>query len=131
VKRTALLVAGSVAVLAGCGNPVHSHYSVRATAPCLRGLGYHVSTDANKIGLIEASAPEGALRADEPGNTVVITFAHDSSGAQGIESAYRRFAPKKRRAHLDDVMEMQHNVVLLWQVTPPDTELNRVYGCLK
>ena len=45
--------------LAGCGNPVHSHYSVKQTAPCLRKLGYKVSTNAEKPA---ASAQESAER---------------------------------------------------------------------
>lgn len=126
-----LLLLALPAFLAACGNPVHSHYSVKQTAPCLQKLGYRVNTNADKLGVIESAAPEGALRADEPGNTVVITFAQNEDGAKGIERAYRRFVPKKRRAHLDDVMESRHNVVLLWQVTPPPTELDRVFGCLK
>ncbi|TML19554.1 MAG: hypothetical protein E6G32_11960 [Actinobacteria bacterium] len=90
-------------VLAGCGNPVHSHYSVKQTAPCLRKLGYAVSTNASQ----------------------------NSSEAGNVEAAYRRFVSKKLRPHIDDVMLSQKNAVLLWTITPPKDELNRVLGCLK
>jgi hypothetical protein len=124
----ALALAGA---LAGCGNPVHSHYSVSATAPCLSKLGYRVNTNAEKLGLIESSAPEGALRASEPGNNVTIDFADNSKGAAAISRAYHRFGPKKRREHIDDVLRTQHNAVLVWEITPPQAEDARVLGCLK
>ena len=124
----ALVLAGA---LAGCVNPVHSHYSVSATAPCLSKLGYRVNTNADKLGLIESSAPDGALRASEPGNNVTIDFADNAKGATAISRAYHRFGPKTRREHIDDVLRMQHNVVLVWEITPPQAEETRVLGCLK
>jgi len=129
IRRAAPLAL--VALLTGCGNPVHSHYSVKETAPCLRKLGYTVDTDASKLGPVEASAPEGALRAKEKGNAVVITFAENGGQAKNIEAGYRRFVSKKLRPHLADVMFSQKNVVLLWTITPPQEELKRVLGCLR
>ncbi len=129
--RPLLLVAGLAALLGGCGNPVHSHYSVKSTAPCLTKLGYRVHTNADKLGVIESASPEGALRATEPGNNVTIDFAQDASGAAAIARAYHRFGPAKRRKHINDVLETQHNVVLVWEITPPPAELQRVLGCLK
>ena len=120
-----------VAALAGCGNPVHSHYSVKETAPCLRQLGYRVTTDASKLGPVEASATEGALLAKERGNALTITFSEKASETKNIEAGYRHFAPKKLRPHLGDVMSAQKNAVLLWTITPPKEELDRVLGCLR
>ena len=125
------LVPVFAAALAGCGNPVHSHYSVSAMAPCLRTLGYHVNTDADRLGVIEAAAPEGALRASEPGNNVTIDFAEDTAGTAAIKRAYHRFGPKVRRRHIEDVLRSQHNAVLVWEITPPPSEESRVLGCLK
>ena len=118
-------------VLTGCGNPVHSHYSVKQTAPCLRKLGYKVSTNASKLGPIEASATEGALLAKERGNALTVTFSANSSEANNVEAAYRRFVSKKLRPHIDDVMSSQKNAVLLWTITAPKDELDRALGCLK
>ena len=128
-RRVALLLLAFP--LAACGNPVHSHYSVKQTAPCLRKLHYKVSTDASKLGPVEASATEGALVAREKGNALIVTFSQSDSEAKNIEDAYRRFSPKPRRKHIDDVMSTQHNVVLLWTITPPKDELDRVLGCLR
>jgi len=130
MKRPVVLLA-LASVVAGCGNPVHSHYSASSTAGCLQKLGYKVDTNADKLGVIESSAPEGALRASQPGNNVTIDFAQDATGATGIARAYHRFGPRRRRRHISDVLEQQHNAVLVWEITPPRDELNRVLGCLK
>ena len=130
MKRLLVLLALGCAVT-GCGNPVHSHYSVSSTAGCLQKLGYAVDTNAENLGVIESSAPKGALRASEPGNNVTIDFAEDAAGASAIARAYHHFGPKRRRKHITDVLEEQHNAVLVWEITPPPDELNRVLGCLK
>jgi hypothetical protein len=131
VTRRAASFLPFVLLLAACGNPVHKHYSVKDTAPCLRKLHYAVSTNADEIGPVEASAPEGALIAREPGNAVVVTFGDDAAEAANLKRAYRRFVSAKLRPHLDDVMLSQKNAVLLWTITPPRDELDRVLGCLK
>jgi len=129
-RRLIVLLLLPVLVTA-CGNPVHSHYSVKSTAPCLTKLGYAVDTNAEQLGVIESSAPEGALRASEPGNNVTIDFAQDATGAAALVRAYHTFGPAKRRKHINDVLETQHNAVLVWEITPPPAELQRVLGCLK
>lgn len=130
MSRATLLLLAAL-VLAGCGNPVHNHYSVKPTAACLRKLGYTVDPNAASHGPIEASASEGALLATEPGNAVVITFSANGQEAANIKKAYKLFASKKLRPHIDDVMDSQKNAVLRWTVTPPRDELDRVLGCLK
>ena len=130
MSRASLLLLAAP-VLAGCGNPIHNHYSVKNTAPCLEKAGYTVNRNAASHGPIEASASEGALLATEPGNAVVITFSADAHEANNIKRAYTIFAPKRLRPHINDVMESQKNAVLRWTVTAPRNELDRVLGCLK
>jgi hypothetical protein len=120
-----------VALAAACGNPVHSHYGVKDTAPCLKKLGYTVNTKAAQLGPVEDSATEGALLAKEPGNAVRITFSADHAQAVNIMAAYHRVTPRKTRKHLGDVLSSQKNATLLWTITPPPDELQRVLGCLK
>jgi hypothetical protein len=127
--RTAPLLL--VIFAAACGNPVHKHYSENATASCLRNLHYTVNTNASQLGPVENSATEGALRASEPGNAVRMTFSEDHAEALNIEAAYHRFAPRKLRKHLGDVLSSQKNATLLWAVTPPVDEQQRVLGCLR
>jgi hypothetical protein len=115
---------------AGC-NTEPSTYKAQPTANCLRQLGYRVTTDAAKLGVVEAHAAFGGLLAHHPGNAIRIAFGSDEGDAVGIEHGYRRFAPKKLKPHIDDVMRSQKNAVLLWTVTPPEDEMNKVFGCLK
>ena len=81
--------------------------------------------------MVAAAAPNGGLLARAPGNALTIAFASDSGDAESIAQAFTRFAPKKLRPHISDVMRTEKNAVLLWTVTPPLEELNKVVGCLK
>ena len=117
--------------VSGCGSNAVDAYHVDATAKCLRGAGWRVRTDADNLGVVAAAAPLGSLRASEPGNTVTISFGNDHREALNISGLYRRFAPKKLRPHIDDVMEIQKNAVLLWTITPPAGDHDTIVGCLK
>ena len=129
MRRVLPLVAVALLV-AGC-NSEPSVYKAEPTAKCLRGNGFRVATEGEKVGVVAAAAPNGGLRAFEPGNTVTIAFGESSDDALGIQRAFRRFAPKRLRPHIDDVMRLQKNAVLLWTVTPPVEEMDKVFGCLK
>jgi hypothetical protein len=118
-------------ILAGCSSGEPSAFKAGPTAKCLGGKGYSVTTDDTKVGVIAANAPNGGLRANEPGNALTIAFGQDSDDAIQIAAAFKRFAPKKLRPHITDVMRTQKNAVLLWTVTPPQDELNKVFACLK
>jgi hypothetical protein len=121
----------AAALLAGCGANTVRVYHVDATAKCLRDAGYRVRTDADNLGVIPGSAPLGALRAFEPGNTVTVSLGSDHREAVNISRLYRKFAPKRLRPHIDDVMEIQKNAVLVWTITPPTDDHEKVVGCLK
>jgi hypothetical protein len=131
--RVKHLAAAAFAVLAasGCGAKAVNTYHVDGTAQCLKDGGYRVRTDSDNLGVVAAAAPLGSVRAFEPGNTVTISFGNDHREAVNISELYRKFAPKKLRPHIDDVMEVQKNAVLLWTVTPPVEEHDKVLGCLK
>jgi hypothetical protein len=129
MRRVLPLVAVALLV-AGC-NSEPSVYTAEPTSKCLRGNGFRVTTVPQNIGVVAAAAPNGGLRAFEPGNTLTIAFGESSDDALGIRRAFRRFAPKSLRPNIDDVMRIQKNAVLLWTVTPPLEEMNKVFGCLK
>ena len=78
-----------------------------------------------------AAAPNGGLLAHEPGNALTIAFGENSDDALAIQRAFRRFAPKKLRPHIADVMRTRSNAVLLWTITPSVEEQSKVDGCLK
>jgi hypothetical protein len=130
VQRSLLLIV-LASLLAACGGAEPSAYKAGPTATCLRKLGYRVTTVDREVGVVAAAAPNGGLRAFEPGNTVTIAFGANSDDALQIGGAFRRFAPKKLKPNIDDVMRLQKNAVLLWTVTPPEDEMNKVFGCLK
>ena len=129
--RLSICLAVLLALLAAGCKSEPSTYKSQPTADCLRKLGYRVTTDPAKLGLVEAHAAYGGLVAFHPGNAVRIAFGASDEDAVGIQHGYRRFAPKKVRPHIDDVMRSQKNAVLLWTVTPPQDEMDKVFGCLK
>ena len=129
--RLSICLALLLAFLAAGCNTEPSTYKAQPTANCLRKDGYQVTTDPAKLGVVEGHAENGGLVAFHPGNAVRIAFGASSDDAIGIERGYRRFAPKKLRPHIDDVMRTEKNAVLLWTVTPPLDEMNKVFACLK
>ena len=123
-----LLVA---ALAAGC-NSEPSAYKAKPTGKCLRDkLHYDVTNNPAELGVVEGHAARGGLLVHHPGNAVRIAFGENSDDVPGIEAGFRRFATKKLRPHILDVMRTNKNVVFLWTVTPPQEEIDAVYGCLK
>ena len=130
--RLALAISITAALfLAGCSSGEPSAFKAGPTATCLKGNGYRVTTDDTKVGVIAGNAPHGGLLANEPGNALTIAFGENSDDAIQIAAAFKEFAPKKLQPHINDVMRTQKNAVLLWTVTPPQDELNKVFACLK
>jgi hypothetical protein len=130
VRIETVAVAVLVALAAtGCGASSVNTYQPGPSAKCLSDAGYRVQR--KNLGLVADSAPLGSLRAFEPGNAVTISFGNDHREAENISKLYRKFAPKKLRPHIDDVMEVQKNAVILWTVTPPEADHDKVFGCLK
>jgi len=130
VRLLACLFCLVAVFVAGC-NTEPSVYKAEPTANCLRKDGYRVTTNPAKLGVVEGHADNGGLLAFHPGNAIRIAFGANSDDATGIEHGYRLFAPKRLKPHIDDVMRTQKNAVLLWTVTPPRDEMDKVFGCLK
>jgi hypothetical protein len=125
------LIAVLAVLAAGCTSGEPSAFTAEPTAKCLRGQGYRVTTSDSKTGVIAANAPHGGLLAKKPGNALTIAFAQNSDDAIKTAAAFKRFAPKKLKKHIDDVLRIQKNAVLLWTVTPPQAEMTNVFTCLK
>jgi hypothetical protein len=130
MRRVAVLLLLS-GLAAGCTSGEPSAFTAQPTAKCLRGENFRVTTDDANVGVVAANAPHGGLLAKEPGNALTVAFAEDSDDAIMVSGAFKRFAPKNVKKHIDDVMRIQKNAVLLWTVTPPQDEMNKVFGCLK
>jgi hypothetical protein len=129
--RLLLCLALALAVVAAGCNTEPSVYKAEPTAKCLRKLGYRVVTERSQLGVVEATAENSGLIAYHPGNAVRIAFGASEEDAVGIQNGYRRFVSKKVRPHITDIMRTQKNAVLLWTVTPPQQEMDQVFGCLK
>jgi hypothetical protein len=131
MRRAPAIVVLAGLLLAGCSSGEPSAFKAAPTSTCLAGKGYRVTTDVAKVGVVAGNAPNGGLLAKEPGNALTIAFGQNSDDALQIAAAFKRFAPKKLRRHITDVLRTQKNAVLLWTVTPPQRELDKVYACLK
>jgi hypothetical protein len=130
MRLVPLLLIGIALLAAGC-NSEPSVYKADPTAKCLRKDGYRVVTERAQLGVVEATAENRGLIAYHPGNAVRIAFGASEDDAIGLQNGYRRFVKKKVRPHILDIMRTQKNAVLLWTVTPPQDEMDKVYGCLK
>jgi hypothetical protein len=133
VRRIPLLAAIlSVMVLAACGSGAPKPYTAAGTKACLAQNGFtHVTTSADKIGFIAAFAANGGLQArSKTGNVLTIAFADEATSVPGIEKQYRRAAPPRLRPHMADIMESQRNAVLVWTVSPIQSELSSAESCL-
>ena len=92
VQRSLLLIVLAsllATLLAACSRGEPSTYKASPTATCLRKLGYRVTTVDRDVGVVAAAAPNGGLRAFEPGNTVTIAFGENQDDAFQIEGATR------------------------------------------
>ena len=118
-------------VLTGCTAGEPSTYKAGPTAKCLSGKGYTVTTDDAKVGVVAANAPNGGLRANEPGTPSRSPSARTPTTPSRSPPHSSGSPPKKLKPHITDVMRTQKNAVLLWTVTPPQDELNKVFACLK
>lgn len=130
VRLPLCLLALLALVAAGCDTEP-SVYKAEPTAKCLRKDGYRVVSNRAELGVVEKSTDNGGLIAYHPGNAVRIAFGGSSDDTPGIRLGYRRFLPKRVRPHIDDVLRIQKNAVLLFTVTPPQDEQDQVFGCLK
>jgi hypothetical protein len=117
---------------AACGSSAAKPYTATATAPCLRTKAFtKVTTNPDKVGFVAGFADNGGLRATSPsGNVLTIAFAGDSSGVPGTEKAFKQHASGVYKRHIADVMSSQGNAVLVWTVTPSQTQLDAAVGCL-
>jgi len=130
MRLKATLVLLIVLGAAGCAAEP-STFKAEQTAKCLRDNEITVLTERSELGVVERSAEHGGLVAYTKLNAVRIAFGANEEDTLGIEEGYKRFAPKKVKPHIADVMRTDKNAVLLWTVTPSDEESDAVTGCLK
>jgi hypothetical protein len=129
----AVAVASLAVVVAGCGARSSKPFTATGTASCLTDKGFtKVTTNPVKVGFIAGFADNGGIKATAAdGNVLTIAFTADATdGVASTEKAFRRFAPKRLRPHMSDIMESQGNAVLVWTTSPSSAQLADVMGCL-
>jgi hypothetical protein len=131
VRRLALL-ALLAAIAAGCGARSNTPFTATATAPCLRKHDFKgVTTNPAKVGFIAGFAANGGVKArSSSGNQVTIAFTENSDSVSSTESAFRLHAPPALRPHINDVMRLSRNAVIVWTTTPSGDDEKAVEGCL-
>src|SRR5919204_436894 len=118
--RLSICLAVLLALLAAGCKSEPSTYKSQPTADCLRKLGYRVTTDPAKLGLVEAHAAYGGLVAFYPGNAVPIPFGAiaEDAGAVAVMALERVPADIRaeggvaRMADPDKVREIQEAVTI-------------------
>ncbi|MEX2211512.1 MAG: hypothetical protein WD689_07085 [Gaiellaceae bacterium] len=130
-KHAFLAAAAAAAVLAGgCGGSEPAEpdrYVLAPTRDCLVELGRDV--DTKRVDFVATTASGGAMRVTLDENFLVAAFGADPAEAERLELAYRQFAGKS--IPIDDVLQRQKNVVLVWNAPPSAEHRDAVLGCLK
>jgi hypothetical protein len=122
------LLAGALA--AGCGGEQPPRvYKFGPTKACLENADARVSTRG--IDFVASTALGGALNVRFPGNEVTLAFGRSDADAERIADAYARFAPRRLRPKIADVLGRERNVVLLWGVAPREEDRKTVVLCLR
>jgi hypothetical protein len=124
-----LLVA---AVAAACGARSNTPFTANGTTACLKKHQFTgVTTNPVKVGFIAGFAANGGIKATSPsGNEVTIAFTENSDSVSSTENAFKLHAPATLRPHINDVMRVSRNAVIVWTTTPSDDDEKAVEGCL-
>ena len=78
-----------------------------------------------KSRLRQVSSPTTTTAAATTASTTTTSTGTTTTSSHGSKK------PKKLKPHITDVMRTEKNAVLLWTVTPPQEEQNKVFACLK
>ena len=130
--RLALAVAlGVGALVSGCGGSGDepSSYALTPTKQCLLAE-EGIRVDMRNVNFVATTALGGAMRVRVSAtNFVVMAFGDSEAEAERIEQAYREFAG--RSIPIDDVLQRNKNLVLIWNAPPAGEENDAILGCLK
>jgi alkanesulfonate monooxygenase SsuD/methylene tetrahydromethanopterin reductase-like flavin-dependent oxidoreductase (luciferase family) len=120
------LVLACAALVAGCGGGTKIYDADKSEA-CVRQANLRVGPPPPGD-LVASAAEGGAFTAHLGDNTAVVSFGNDRAGAERIVRAYQHFV---RNPHLDDILKVKSNAVMLWAVGPTDNDAATIEGCLK
>ena len=135
VRRRLPLALVALLCLAGCGPPkagTPGHYTLDATAKCLKQVGLEVAKNPADLDFVTATAPAGALESARDGKRFSIGFGNDEEDATILVKGYERAAPTKQaRRRLRSLLDREGNAVVYWQTEPTADQATVVRSCLK
>ena len=135
VRRSLPLALLALLCLAGCGPPkaqTPGHYTLKATASCLKKSGLKVAENPPDLDLVASSAPAGALRSARDKKTFLIIFGNTQEDSKLVVQGYERAAPSaKSRRRLRSLIDLEGNAVIYWQTEPDAAQATDVRGCLR
>ncbi len=114
------------ALAAGCGAGAPPLYSLGNTTTCLKTKPVRLG---GPLDFVASTATGGAVKVHTGNNFLTLVFGKTVTDADNIAAAYRRFAA--HNINVDDVLQQQHNAVMLWHVHWSQPDLDLVSGCLK
>lgn len=120
------------ALFSGCGGSGGDEPSSYALAPTKQCLAAEdgVKVDAHAVDFVASTALGGAMRVKvSPQNFVVMAFGENDAEGARIEEAYRDFAG--RRIPIDQVLQRNKNLVLVWNAPPSGDEESAISSCLQ
>jgi hypothetical protein len=128
------LALAAVLCLAGCGPPkarTPGHYTLKATAACLKNSGLHVAVNPSSLDFVSGSAPAGALVSSRNGKTFTIAFGNSQEDSNILVKGYRRSASNKlERRRLRSLLDLEGNAVIYWHTEPTAPQADAVRACL-
>lgn len=121
-----LVVASTVAALAGCGGGGGSAlYSYDHTRACLEKKPF-LKVD-NKVDFVAGTATAGAFRVHFTYNEATVSFGKTLDDANSINAAYHRFHAKN--VGVDDIVHQDKNIVVLYKIHPLEGDVIDLTHC--
>jgi hypothetical protein len=130
--RVVPLLALLALLAAGCGARSSTPFTAKGTVACIRDKGFTgVTIRPSQVGVIASFAANGGLKATSPTrNVVTVAFTRDATAVTSTQEAFRLHAPPFLRPHINDVMRVDGNAVIVWTTTPASDDEQAVEGCL-
>ena len=122
-----LALAAVLALLAAACGGGSKTYTAAPTRACLADQ--ERAKISEDVDFVASTASGGAVNVRFPLNQVTVVFAADRDEAANVVRGYERF--KGETIGLEDVLRVEHNVVMLWAAHPTDLDLATIHECLE
>ena len=134
VRLRPLLTLAAVVCFAACGPPkarTVGHYTLKATASCLKKSGLHVAVNPPNIDFVSGTATQGALISSRDKKAFTIAFGNSQEDSKILVEGYKRSASNRlERRRLRSLLDLEGNAVVYWHTEPTASQADAVRGCL-